>query len=99
MCILQSVSVFQYPVSKPSYNRVFVFGNALTGALGVPYLKRRENTNYVQSYRSPKRLGFAEKFEVLTNTHLAHLGVDKIMFLGDTCSVWIWLHYFRSELR
>lgn len=55
--------MFQYPVSKPAYNRIFVFGNALTGALGIPYLKREKNI--VRSYRSPRRLGFAEKFEVL----------------------------------
>lgn len=58
------VSVFEYPVSKQKYSRVFVFGSVLSGALGVPFRRRGALHLVKQYYLNPKRLGFAEKFEV-----------------------------------
>lgn len=63
---MPNVSVFDYGVSKKTYKRVFVFGNARTGALGVPYMNKRDTTKDIECYRHPKRLGFAEKNDVST---------------------------------
>jgi hypothetical protein len=60
----KTLPVFEYGVSKDSYKRVFVWGNLLTGALGVPYLRKNENVMHREVLHSPKRLGFAEKFPV-----------------------------------
>lgn len=57
------IAVYEYAVSKKSYNRVFVFGNALTGALGIPFT-HAQTKNRIEYFYKPKRLGFAEKFEV-----------------------------------
>lgn len=62
--VMQHVSVFDYGASKKTYKRVFVFGNARTGALGVPYMNKRDHTKDIECYRHPKRLGFAEKNDV-----------------------------------
>jgi alpha-tubulin suppressor-like RCC1 family protein len=62
----KTLPVFEYGVSKDSYKRVFVWGNLLTGALGVPYLRKNENVMHREVLHSPKRLGFAEKFPVTT---------------------------------
>lgn len=60
----KSLPVFDYGVSTETYRRVFVWGNLQSGALGIPYLKRNENTLRRENIEVPKRLGFAEKFPV-----------------------------------
>lgn len=41
-----------------------MFGNTRTGALGVPYLNKRDKTKHLEYYGYPKRLGFGEKNDV-----------------------------------
>ncbi|EFA10131.2 RCC1-like G exchanging factor-like protein [Tribolium castaneum] len=62
----KSLPVFDYGTSKKSYKRVFVWGNLMSGALGIPYLRRNENVMHRETVDIPKRLGFAEKFPVTT---------------------------------
>ncbi|CAG9771794.1 unnamed protein product [Ceutorhynchus assimilis] len=59
--LADDLPVFQYKPSKKTH-RVFCWGNAQTGALGIKGLLEKEAT----TLRFPKRLGFGEKFEVVT---------------------------------
>lgn len=63
----KTLPVFDYGVSRESYNRIFVWGNMLSGALGIPYMQKNENRMKREFVASPKRLGFAEKFPVFTS--------------------------------
>lgn len=67
---VKTLPIFDYGVSRESYNRVFVWGNMLSGALGLPYMKKNENTMKREFVASPKRLGFAEKFPVFTTLNI-----------------------------
>lgn len=60
----KKLPIFDYGVSKESYQRVFVWGNVQTGALGVPYLKRKDSPERIEYFKCPKRLSFAEKYPV-----------------------------------
>lgn len=57
--------VFQYATSSSNKRRVYVWGNAKTGALGVPKLKKRESFDSMKCILYPKRLSFAERYQVL----------------------------------
>lgn len=57
--------IFEYGVSKKSYNRLFVWGHTKTGALGIPYIRSTENYESIKNFHVPKRMGFGEKNEVV----------------------------------
>ncbi|KAK9890012.1 hypothetical protein WA026_008821 [Henosepilachna vigintioctopunctata] len=59
-----NLPIFEYGVSKKSYNRIFVWGNTKSGALGIPYIKSSESYDVIKDFHRPKRLGFGEKNEV-----------------------------------
>ncbi|XP_060534195.1 RCC1-like G exchanging factor-like protein [Cylas formicarius] len=59
---VNQLPVFQYGVSKEAYRRVFAWGNAQTGALGIKGLIDKD----VIAAWYPKRFTFAELFEVTT---------------------------------
>ncbi|XP_047530126.1 RCC1-like G exchanging factor-like protein [Vanessa atalanta] len=65
----EKLPIFQYPVSKSSDRRVYVWGLAETGALGI-HMPRSKKTGK-KSYRNnftfvtyPKRSSFCERFDV-----------------------------------
>ncbi|KAL1490785.1 hypothetical protein ABEB36_013422 [Hypothenemus hampei] len=58
----KDLPVFQYVQSKNKYKRLFSWGNAKTGALGLKGIIDKQ----AEYLRSPKRVSFAEKFEVRT---------------------------------
>ncbi|XP_017774213.1 PREDICTED: Williams-Beuren syndrome chromosomal region 16 protein [Nicrophorus vespilloides] len=62
----EEVSVFQYVVSDHNRNRIYVWGDARTGALGIQKTKSKENTQRVEYLQSPKRLHFAEMNEIIS---------------------------------
>ncbi|VEN64728.1 unnamed protein product [Callosobruchus maculatus] len=62
----KKLPVFQYPVSKSSYRRVFAWGNIHTGALGIPYTDKEQRPDHTHFIKYPKRITFGEKHEVTT---------------------------------
>ncbi|XP_047520237.1 RCC1-like G exchanging factor-like protein isoform X1 [Pieris napi] len=60
--------IFQYPVSKSSDRRVYVWGLAETGALGLHMPnKRRAKKSYINDFKlawHPMRSSFCERFDV-----------------------------------
>ncbi|XP_019880838.1 RCC1-like G exchanging factor-like protein [Aethina tumida] len=62
----KKLPIFQYGVSKDSYQRIYSWGNTTTGALGIPYIKRDEPIDKVTYFRHPKRVTFGERNEVTT---------------------------------
>ncbi|KAK5642811.1 hypothetical protein RI129_008978 [Pyrocoelia pectoralis] len=58
----KKLPIFDYGVSNKSYNRVFVWGCYLTGALGT--LSKNHDLQRKTSQHSPKRLTFAEQHNV-----------------------------------
>lgn len=65
--------VFQYAVSKENYRRVFSWGNLQTGALGHTF-KHCQEKSLKERLEFPKRMGFAERYEV-SNSHKQYLHV------------------------
>lgn len=63
---IDKLPVFEYSVSKRTYNRLFAWGCAATGALGIPY--RKQEINKTSCIGFPKRLPLAEYNEV---THIS----------------------------
>ncbi|XP_076290972.1 RCC1-like G exchanging factor-like protein [Lasioglossum baleicum] len=64
--ILKELPVFQYPVSDPGTHRVYVWGLAAHGALGI--LKRSLDMKGFYYVAQPKRLLFGEKHNVTNIT-------------------------------
>nr|XP_022899731.1 RCC1-like G exchanging factor-like protein [Onthophagus taurus] len=62
---LKTLPIFDYDSSGKDRNRVFVWGNVKSGALGVKYTKQK---NLIDTIRVPKRLGFAERHNVISVT-------------------------------
>lgn len=58
----KKLPIFEYGASRPSYNRIFVWGCYLTGALGT--LSKNHDLKTKTSQHSPKRLTFAEMHNV-----------------------------------
>lgn len=58
------VPIHQHVAKPHRRKRVYVWGNAKTGALGIPQSKKRENMDRVDHLACPKRFGFAEKYNV-----------------------------------
>ncbi|KAL4704416.1 hypothetical protein ACJJTC_000415 [Scirpophaga incertulas] len=68
----EALPIFQYPVSKSSDRRLYVWGFAETGALGIHLPRgKRGKKSYLKDYSlvwHPMRSTFAERFDV---THVA----------------------------
>ncbi|XP_038220844.1 RCC1-like G exchanging factor-like protein [Zerene cesonia] len=65
----EQLPIFQYPVSKSSDRRVYVWGLAETGALGIhlPRGKHRSRKSYKNDFKlvwHPMRSSFCERFDV-----------------------------------
>ncbi|XP_066151101.1 RCC1-like G exchanging factor-like protein [Euwallacea fornicatus] len=60
----KDVPVHEFKQSKSVYRRLFAWGNAQTGALGIKGLLEKD----VTCIRGPKRSSLGEKFEVVTAT-------------------------------
>ncbi|KAF5278982.1 hypothetical protein FQA39_LY05660 [Lamprigera yunnana] len=60
----KNLPVFEYSISKATYNRIFVWGCTQTGALGIRF--KKDELERKISIRHPKRLTFAEQHEVTT---------------------------------
>ncbi|KAK4877658.1 hypothetical protein RN001_010164 [Aquatica leii] len=60
----KQLPVFDYTISRTTYNRIYVWGCASTGALGILY--KHNEIEYKTSQRRPKRSTFAEQHDVTT---------------------------------
>ncbi|XP_050292896.1 RCC1-like G exchanging factor-like protein [Anthonomus grandis grandis] len=60
--LADQLPIFEGKTSKRAYKRVFSWGNAQTGALGIIKLLEKKTV----ALKFPKRVGFGEAFEVVT---------------------------------
>ncbi|XP_058461098.1 RCC1-like G exchanging factor-like protein [Malaya genurostris] len=59
------ITTHEYPISKPTDTRVYVWGMAATGALGVQTSVKKQAKVYTDYVQHPSRLNFAEKRDII----------------------------------
>ncbi|XP_055537570.1 RCC1-like G exchanging factor-like protein isoform X2 [Wyeomyia smithii] len=62
---LSKIPTHQYPIAKPGDSRVYVWGMAATGALGVQTSVKKQAKAYADYVQHPSRLNFAENRDIL----------------------------------
>lgn len=92
--------MFQYPLSKSSDRRVYVWGLAETGALGIhmPRAKKKSRKGYRNNFNFvwyPMRSSFCERFDV-SNCMISYTFM--LIVIVHTKNI-IWQNIFLPPLR
>ncbi|XP_058828794.1 RCC1-like G exchanging factor-like protein [Topomyia yanbarensis] len=59
------ITTHEYPIAKPTDTRVYVWGMAATGALGMQTSVKKQAKPYTDFIQHPSRLNFAENRDIL----------------------------------
>lgn len=82
-------TVLDYASPNKDRNRVYSWGCSKTGALGVRYIKQQR---LLSTVRHPRRLGFAEKYNVRICINTYKNNIYWEVFNSDKC-----LHYTKHN--